>query len=165
MAYCASPRWLWWWRNWWNDWQGKLKYSEKTCPSATLSTTNPTCCPDANPGRRSGKSATNRLSYGTALGHISKYCFVSSWPTGLFLNVEDEWVQSWFIFRLSKDTSYPDLVFFNSFHGIFRSLQAVTSNQAMNICFQILSNSLYAFLSACHSTVQAELLRVSFSKL
>jgi hypothetical protein len=31
-AYCASPRWLWWWRNWWNDWQGKPKYSEKTCP-------------------------------------------------------------------------------------------------------------------------------------
>jgi hypothetical protein len=28
------------WSNWWNeDWQGKPKYSEKTCPSATLSTT------------------------------------------------------------------------------------------------------------------------------
>jgi hypothetical protein len=25
------------------DWQGKLKYSQQTCPSATLSTTNPTC--------------------------------------------------------------------------------------------------------------------------
>jgi hypothetical protein len=67
MAYCASPGWLWWWRNWWNDWQGKPKYSEKTCPSAALSTTNPTCCPDANPGRRGGKPMTNRLSYGTAL--------------------------------------------------------------------------------------------------
>jgi hypothetical protein len=34
---------LWWWRNWWNDdWQGKPKYSEETCPSATLSTTNST---------------------------------------------------------------------------------------------------------------------------
>jgi hypothetical protein len=43
MAYCTCPGWLWWWRNWWNkDWQGKPKYSEKTCPSATLSTTNPT---------------------------------------------------------------------------------------------------------------------------
>jgi hypothetical protein len=31
------------WNNWWNeDWQGKPKYPEKTCPSATLSTTNPT---------------------------------------------------------------------------------------------------------------------------
>jgi hypothetical protein len=28
------------WSNWWNEnWQGKLKYSEKTYPSATLSTT------------------------------------------------------------------------------------------------------------------------------
>jgi hypothetical protein len=39
------PRWLWGWRIWWNErfWQGKPKYSEKTCPDATLSTTNPTC--------------------------------------------------------------------------------------------------------------------------
>jgi hypothetical protein len=27
---------------------------------------NPHACPDANPGRRSGKPATNRLKYGTA---------------------------------------------------------------------------------------------------
>jgi hypothetical protein len=52
MAYCASPGWLWWWRNRWNDWQGKPKYSEKTCSSAAVSTSNPTCCPYANPGRR-----------------------------------------------------------------------------------------------------------------
>jgi hypothetical protein len=38
----------------------------KTCPSAALSTTNPTCCLDANLGRQGGKPATNRLSYGTA---------------------------------------------------------------------------------------------------
>jgi hypothetical protein len=45
----------------------KPKYSEKTCPSATLSTTNPTL-PDSglNPGHRGGKPATNRLSYGAA---------------------------------------------------------------------------------------------------
>jgi hypothetical protein len=67
MAYCASPKWLWWWRNWWNDWQGRPKYSEKTCSGAAFSTTNPTCCLDANPGRRDGKPASNRLSYGTAM--------------------------------------------------------------------------------------------------
>jgi hypothetical protein len=57
---------LWVWSSRWNEnWQGKPKYSEKTCPSATLSTTNP-IWPDlgSNP-------ATNRLSYGTAL--IIKY--------------------------------------------------------------------------------------------
>jgi hypothetical protein len=60
------PGWLWWWIIWWNeDWQGKPKYSEKTCPSATLSTTNPTL-PGSNPGHRGGKPATNRLSYGAA---------------------------------------------------------------------------------------------------
>jgi hypothetical protein len=57
------------WRNWWNeDWQGKPKYSETTCPSAILSTTNPTIIdPGLNPGRRGGKPATNRLSYGAAI--------------------------------------------------------------------------------------------------
>jgi hypothetical protein len=59
-----------WWvcsRRWNEKWQGKPKYSEKTCPSATLSITNPTW-PDlsSNPGFRGGKPATNRLSYGTA---------------------------------------------------------------------------------------------------
>jgi hypothetical protein len=69
LAYCTCPGWLWWWRNWWNeDWQGKPKYSEKTYPSATLSSTNPTWPdPGSNPGRRGGKPATNRFSYGAAL--------------------------------------------------------------------------------------------------
>jgi hypothetical protein len=36
-------RWLWVWSSRWNkNWQGKPKCSEKTCSSATLSTTNPT---------------------------------------------------------------------------------------------------------------------------
>jgi hypothetical protein len=60
-----DDRWEWLWSSWWNeDWQGKPKYSEKTCPNATLSTTNPTW---PNPGRRGGKPATNHLSYGMAL--------------------------------------------------------------------------------------------------
>jgi hypothetical protein len=43
----------------WN-WQGK------TCPSATLSTTNPTWTdPGSNPGLRGGRPAANRLSHGT----------------------------------------------------------------------------------------------------
>jgi hypothetical protein len=46
-------------------WEGKPKYSEITCPSASLSTTNPTYCPHANPARRDGKPANKRLSYGT----------------------------------------------------------------------------------------------------
>jgi hypothetical protein len=52
--------------NLWNDWQGKPKYLEKTCSTATLSTTYPTWCPDENPCGGGGKPATNRLRYGTA---------------------------------------------------------------------------------------------------
>jgi hypothetical protein len=63
-----DDRWWWFWSNQWNaNWQGKPKYSEKTCPSTTLSTTNPTWSdPGSNPDRRGGKPETNRLSYGTA---------------------------------------------------------------------------------------------------
>jgi hypothetical protein len=56
----SAPIDKWVWSNWWNEnWQGKLKYSEKTCPIANLSTTNPTL-PDlgSNAGRRGGKLAT-----------------------------------------------------------------------------------------------------------
>jgi hypothetical protein len=46
---------------------GEPKYSEKTCPNATLSTTNPTWPdPGSHPRFRGGKRTTNRLSYGTA---------------------------------------------------------------------------------------------------
>jgi hypothetical protein len=72
-----DDRWWWWlWSSRWNeDWQGKPKYSEKTCSNATLSTTNPTWLDLwSNPGRRGGKAATNRLSYGTAF-YLSKYTY------------------------------------------------------------------------------------------
>jgi hypothetical protein len=46
--------------------RGNRSTRKKTRPSATLSPTNPTCCPDSSPGRYGGKPATNRLSYGTA---------------------------------------------------------------------------------------------------
>jgi hypothetical protein len=41
----------------------------KTCPIATLSTTNPTWTdPGSNPDLRNERTATNRLSHGTAWG-------------------------------------------------------------------------------------------------
>jgi hypothetical protein len=63
-----DDRWWWTWNNQWNDnSQGKPKYSEKTCRSAPLSTTIATWSDmGSNPGRRGGKPANNRLSYGTA---------------------------------------------------------------------------------------------------
>jgi hypothetical protein len=40
----------------------------KTCPSATLSTTNPIWTdPGSNPGLRGGMPVANRLSHGTTL--------------------------------------------------------------------------------------------------
>jgi hypothetical protein len=44
----------------------------KTCPSATLSTTNPTWTdPGSNPGLRGERQATNRLSHGTVKIDVS----------------------------------------------------------------------------------------------
>jgi hypothetical protein len=52
---------------------GETEVLGKTCSNATLSTTNPTWCPVANPGRRGGKPATNPLSYGTANPYTLQY--------------------------------------------------------------------------------------------
>jgi hypothetical protein len=47
---------------------------EKTCPSATLSTTNPTWAdPGANPGLRGERPATNRLSHLTAVSYVNAH--------------------------------------------------------------------------------------------
>jgi hypothetical protein len=72
-------RWGWLWSNWWNeDWQGKPKYSEKTSPSAILSTTNTTWTdPNLNLGCRGGKPTTNCLSYGVALQWVKKWSLQS----------------------------------------------------------------------------------------
>jgi hypothetical protein len=52
----------------------------ETCPSATLSATNPIWPdPGSNPGCRGGKPATNRLSYGAAISiYLSIYLVSSS---------------------------------------------------------------------------------------
>jgi hypothetical protein len=51
---------------------GDPKYLEETCPSAALSTTNPTWSDfGPNQGRRCGKPAINRLSYDTNFMELS----------------------------------------------------------------------------------------------
>jgi hypothetical protein len=52
--------------------RGKPKDSEKTCPSATLSTTNLIWNnPDANPDLRGDRPTTNRLSHGIVIFTIN----------------------------------------------------------------------------------------------
>jgi hypothetical protein len=46
--------------------RGNRSTLRKPAPLLLCRPQTPTCCPDANPGRRGGKTATNRLSYGTA---------------------------------------------------------------------------------------------------
>jgi hypothetical protein len=81
--------------------RGNGSTRKKTCPSAALSTTNPTCCPDENPGLLGGKPATNRLSYGTALYlQLLILTSPSNWPRGLKHELSslarklDSWVES-----------------------------------------------------------------------
>jgi hypothetical protein len=61
MNVCGEP--------WWNDIDcGKLNNSEKTYPSATLSTKNPTWKDQGmNPGLHSERLVTNHLSHNMAL--------------------------------------------------------------------------------------------------
>jgi hypothetical protein len=46
--------------------KGNRSTRRKPAPVPLCSPQTPTCCRDANPGRRDGKPATNRLSCGTA---------------------------------------------------------------------------------------------------
>jgi hypothetical protein len=60
--------------------KGNRSTRMKPAPAPLLSTTNPTWLdPGLNPGRRSGKQATNRLSYGAA-NLATVYCCVLAVP-------------------------------------------------------------------------------------
>jgi hypothetical protein len=66
-----------------HQWGENWSTRRKTCPSATLSTTNPTWIdPGSNPGLRGGRPAANRLSHGTALWEYLQ----------IFLNVQEVWL-------------------------------------------------------------------------
>jgi hypothetical protein len=47
--------------------RGKQSSQRKPAPVPLCPPQTPHACPDASPGRRGGKSATNRLCYGTAV--------------------------------------------------------------------------------------------------
>jgi hypothetical protein len=74
LAYYAFPRWYEFGERWWNDILagGNRRTRRKSCPSATLSSINPTWIdPGANPALRGERPATNDLSHGTALRHLT----------------------------------------------------------------------------------------------
>jgi hypothetical protein len=77
----------------WNETdRGKPKYSGKTCPSVTLSTTNPTWTdPGSNPGLRGERPATNRLSHGTAEWSLTFKCFGLKFCTQLLFSHPSVW--------------------------------------------------------------------------
>jgi hypothetical protein len=100
-----DDRWGWLWSNLWNeDLQGKPKYLKKTCPSATLSTTNHTW-PDqgSNPARRGGKPVTNRLTYGAALvqcnyathNQAPSLSQAATFPLQILLSLNDVYDNRW----------------------------------------------------------------------
>jgi hypothetical protein len=71
---CVCPGWLWGWRSWRNErfWQGKPKYSEKTCPDTTLSTTIPNC--QIRERTRAATAGRQRL---TASAMARSFCFIN----------------------------------------------------------------------------------------
>jgi hypothetical protein len=72
----TDDRWI--WSIWWNEnWQGRQKYWEKTCPNATLSTTNPTWSDvGSSPDHRCGKPATNCLNDARPANCLSPWSLV-----------------------------------------------------------------------------------------
>jgi hypothetical protein len=103
-----APNDRWVWSIWLNEnWQGKPKYFEKTCPSAILSTTNPTWSDlRSNLGHRGGKPATNRL-----IPYLT-VCQRKNYNLLCLLHVS-RWYLAWLILRPSllywddTDRNYP----------------------------------------------------------
>jgi hypothetical protein len=70
-----------------NELHVEPKYSEETYPGATVSTTDPTWLGSGSKaGRCGGKSATNCLSYGTAL------LTIASWVLENLLSIIDSFL-------------------------------------------------------------------------
>jgi hypothetical protein len=120
-AFCAT---LWWrWavffyqvlqvmEHQWNEidrWKPATR--RKTCPSATLSTTNPTWTdPGSNPGLRSGRPATNRLSHGTASVSLRKR--LRLYPRAIYFAKSSYWTTLawwwWYILQRSECPFFMD---------------------------------------------------------
>jgi hypothetical protein len=63
--------------------RGNRSTGRKPAPVPLCPPQTPHACPDANPGRRGGKPASNRLSYGTAFKGVKS---VSKRNTSFFEN-------------------------------------------------------------------------------
>jgi hypothetical protein len=91
LAYYAFPRWYVFGERRWNDiLTGENRRTRrKTCPSATLSTINPTWIdPCSNPGIRGERPATNDLSHGTAFNLMVTETL---WPSFLPYFIHSHW--------------------------------------------------------------------------
>jgi hypothetical protein len=97
------------WSSRWNAWQERPKYSEETCPNATLSTTNPTCPdPGSKPGLLSGKldSKTQEFKFDVKELPVLFNMSPSSWWYGPILAFAHFIVKHWMkrLFHASSGT-------------------------------------------------------------
>jgi hypothetical protein len=137
------------WSNRWNEnWQRKLKYSEKPSPIATLSTTNLTWTDvGSNPGRRGGKPATNRMSYGTAFPpiHFAVHCHLQS--LSLTLRKEKkrwsslQYAVSWCIFNLIFVLFYDCSCWFSNHRSSVVDTGDTDRNMAVKIFYTEKTNN------------------------
>jgi hypothetical protein len=100
LAYCTCPGWLWRWRIWWNEWQGKPKYSKKTCPDATLSTTNP-AWPDLGLNPAAAVGSQRLTAWAMARPYIHITCIIKV-LTETFIS-QPENMNQWIILSWSWD--------------------------------------------------------------
>jgi hypothetical protein len=82
------------WSNWWNeDWQGKPKYSEKTCPSATLSTTKSHMTRPGLEPRTAAVGSQRLTAWAMARAFYSVTEIVLLWPILLKISMIFDWFQ------------------------------------------------------------------------
>jgi hypothetical protein len=140
---------------------GETEVLGENLPSAALSTTNPTCCPDAIPGSRVGKPAINRLSYGTAQTkfnfHKKKFLLSTNFPWIITLYcVIDKNINSTFILdrykkKITMVISYAKAYIFLEEYLALCCLVLFLHNFTLSLQFSLLSHSERQKNMSCHS--------------
>jgi hypothetical protein len=160
LAYYAFPRWYEFGERRWNDiLTGENRRTpRKTCPSATLSTTNPTWIdPGVNPGLRGGRPATSDLGHGTAFRWYLTWLL--NFPLTRFLN-KCYWMLNFLLTRFMNKCYWMLNFLLTRFLNKCYWMLNFLLTRFLNKCYWMLNFLLTRFMNKCYYNIIIIILQV-----